>query len=163
MVDTAVFGKETCLARHCLNHLEMLRLGRTHYIKRSLRPYALHMVNHACQVSSGVVVATISLTNNEWQWFVIAIGETIGEYHFCTVVHFKNAGCIETLYNFGKQIVVCALAHEVTVVQQHTQLRVHLVEIASAFVHQSLPILQGFGVATLQHHNTLTCTSLEFF
>ena len=78
------------------------------------------MVDDACKICGGVVVATISLTNNEWQWFVIAIGETIGEYHFCTVVHFKNTGYIETLYNFGKQIVICALTHEIAVIQQHT-------------------------------------------
>jgi hypothetical protein len=58
-------------------------------------------------------------------------------------------------------MVVCAFAHEIIVGEQHIKLRIHAIEILSAFTYKRAPESQRVFVAALQQHNSVTRTILE--
>ena len=128
----------------------MLCLRCTHHVPHLLCTNTFHTVNNARKVGGCVVITTIAFTNDERQWFVVAIGEPIEVHHIGAVALFKRTRHTQTLHYLWQQIVICAFSHEVGVFKQHTKSAIHAVEVLRALAHQYIPHAQRFGVTSLQ-------------
>ena len=140
----------------------MLCLRCTHYVENRACAHALNTVNDTPEVRGGVVIPTITLTNNQWQRLILTVGKSFREDNLRTITLYEQTRIAQSIDNNGQQVVVGALPHKVIVCEQHIELCVHLVEVASAFLHQCAPQAHGVVVTTLQHHDTMACASLEF-
>ena len=58
-------------------------------------------INDTGEIAGGVVITTVPFANDEWQRFVLAIGETRRKHHLGTVAGDQQFCCAEPFNNFG--------------------------------------------------------------